>query len=204
MGKILTGLDMFHIAEVLKDTKDELEFSVPEELPGAVSMKLDPKSETETFYADNGAYAQLSSLGDIDGEMEVADLPLDMQARIFGKTVENGIHFSSADDRPLEIALGFRAKISTGGYRYYWALKGKPELVPVEHKTEEGKPSPQSTQVKIKFSPLTNVKKEREDGKLKPKKETALMLILGSDKLSITKIVLLLAETMKLWTLVNK
>lgn len=30
------------------------------------------------------------------------------------------------------------------------------------------------------------------------------MLILGSDKLSITKIVLLLAETMKLWTLVNK
>ena len=122
-------------------------------------MKLDPKSETETFYADNGAYAQLSSLGDIDGEMEVADLPLDMQARIFGKTVENGIHFSSADDRPLEIALGFRAKISTGGYRYYWALKGKPELVPVEHKTEEGKPSPQSTQVKIKFSPLTNVKK---------------------------------------------
>nr|WGE05087.1 phage tail protein [Bacillus subtilis] len=204
MGKILIGLDMFHIAEVLKDTKDELEFSVPEELPGAVSMKLDPKSETETFYADNGAYAQLSSLGDIDGEMEVADLPLDMQARIFGKTVENGIHFSSADDRPLEIALGFRAKISTGGYRYYWALKGKPELVPVEHKTEEGKPSPQSTQVKIKFSPLTNVKKEREDGKLKPKKETALMLILGSDKLSITKIVLLLAETMKLWTLVNK
>ncbi|AII36477.1 major tail protein [Bacillus subtilis] len=159
MGKILTGLDMFHIAEVLQDTKDELEFSVPEELPGAVSMKLDPKSETETFYADNGAYAQLSSLGDIDGEMEVADLPLDMQARIFGKTVENGIHFSSADDRPLEIALGFRAKISTGGYRYYWALKGKPELVPVEHKTEEGKPSPQSTQVKIKFSPLTNVKK---------------------------------------------
>ncbi|XAZ36624.1 major tail protein [Bacillus velezensis] len=128
MGKVLSGLDMFHIAEVLKDTKDELEFSVPEELPGAVSMKLDPKSETETFYADNGAFAQLSSLGDIDGEMEVADLPLDMQAKIFGKTVEGGIHFSSADDRTLEIALGFRAKISTGGYRYYWSLERKTRI----------------------------------------------------------------------------
>lgn len=32
-GRVLTGLDMFHIAEVLKDTKSELEFSVPEELP---------------------------------------------------------------------------------------------------------------------------------------------------------------------------
>ena len=75
MGKVLSGLDMFHIAEVLKDTKDELEFSVPEELPGAVSMKLDPKSETETFYADNGAFAQLSSLGDIDGKWKLRIYP---------------------------------------------------------------------------------------------------------------------------------
>ncbi|XAZ36623.1 hypothetical protein AAHB40_10020 [Bacillus velezensis] len=41
-------------------------------------------------------------------------------------------------------------------------MKGKPELVPVEHKTEEGKPSPQPTQVKIKFSPLTNLKKGKK------------------------------------------
>lgn len=117
MGKVLSGLDMFHIAEVLKDTKDELKFSDPQELPGAVNLKIDPKSEQEVFYADNVAYATVNSLGDIDGEMEVADLPLDMQSRIFGKQVENGIHFSSADDKTLEIALGFRAKLSTGGDR---------------------------------------------------------------------------------------
>ncbi|MCY8517940.1 major tail protein [Bacillus atrophaeus] len=167
MGKVLSGLDMFHIAEVLKDTKDELKFSAPEELPGAVNMKIDPKSEQEVFYADNVAYATVNSLGDIDGDMEVADLPLDMQSRIFGKQVEKGIHFSSADDKTLEIALGFRAKLSTGGYRYYWVLKGTPELVPVEHKTDEGKATPQTAQVKIKFMPLTNVKdgKRRWDAK---------------------------------------
>ncbi|WP_233099767.1 hypothetical protein [Bacillus velezensis] len=64
-------------------------------------------------------------------------------------------------------------------------VKGKPELVPVEHKTEEGKPSPQPTQVKIKFSPLTNLKKERKDGKQRRKRATESTPKHGLNKLSI-------------------
>lgn len=139
LGRVLIGLDMFYIVEVLKDIKSEFEFLVLEELSGVVSMKFDLKFEIEIFYVDNGVYVQLSSLGDIDGEMEVVDLFFDMQVRIFGKMVEKGIYFFSVDDRLLEIVLGFCVKILIGGYCYYWVLKGKLELVLVEYKMEEGK-----------------------------------------------------------------
>ncbi|COD43551.1 Uncharacterised protein [Streptococcus pneumoniae] len=55
-------------------------------------------------------------------------------------------------------------------------LKGTPELVPVEHKTDEGKATPQTAQVKIKFMPLTNVKegKRRWDAKAEEDKANGI------------------------------
>ncbi|MCP1124562.1 phage tail protein [Bacillus sp. 3103sda1] len=167
MGKLLFGLDMFHIAELTTDTLTEALFGTPEHLPGGVSVKVDPKTESETFYADNGAYAVLNNMGDIDVEIEVADLPLVLQKKIFGQTEENGVYFSSVNDVTMELALAFRAKLSTGGYRYYWFLKGKSELLPIEGKTAEGKVTPQTSKLKMKFMPLQHNgrwKAEAEDG----------------------------------------
>jgi phi13 family phage major tail protein len=154
MGKVISGLDMFHIAELTKDDEIAVTYEVPEKLPGAVNVKLDPKTETETIYADNSPYAVLNSIGDIDVELEATDLPLELQKKIFGHTEEGGVQFAAIDDKTMELALGFRSKISTGGYRYYWLLKGKPELLPTEGKTEEGKPAPQTAKLKLKFMPL--------------------------------------------------
>ncbi|BBW99011.1 major tail protein [Geobacillus subterraneus] len=167
MGKIISGLDMFHIAQLIKDDSSGVQYATPEAVPGAVSIKVDPKTESETVYADNSAYAVLNSIGDIDVEMEATDLPLDIQQKLFGHTVENGVQFASIHDETMELALGFRAKVSTGGYRYYWLLKGKPELLPIEGKTEEGKPSPQTAKLKLKFMPLQyngRWKAQAEDG----------------------------------------
>jgi phi13 family phage major tail protein len=164
---VLTGLDMFHIAELTKDDDAGVTYVAPEKLPGAVSVKVDPKTESTTVWADNSSHAVLNSLGDIDVEIEAADLPLELQKKIFGHTEENGVQFASINDETMELALGFRSKISSGGYRYYWFLKGKPELLPVEGKTEEGKPAPQTAKLKLKFMPLQfngRWKGQAEDG----------------------------------------
>jgi phi13 family phage major tail protein len=151
---LLHGLDQFHIAELTQDSASGVTYETPEFIPGAVNVKVDPKTESSTFYADNGAYEVLTSMGDIDVEMEVADLPLSLQAKIYGHQTENGVQFASINDQPIYLALGFRAKVSTGGYRYYWLLKGKAELLPIEHKTDEGQKSPQTSKLKLKFMPL--------------------------------------------------
>jgi phi13 family phage major tail protein len=154
MSKVISGLDMFHIAELTNDDLVSVTYGIPEKLPGAVNVKIDPKQESETVWADNGAYTVLNALGDIDVEIEAVDLPLELQKKLFGHTEEGGVQFASINDETMELALGFRSKVSTGGFRYYWLLKGKPELLPTEGKTEEGKPAPQTAKLKFKFMPL--------------------------------------------------
>ncbi|MBS4198617.1 phage tail protein [Bacillus sp. FJAT-49732] len=154
MSKVLHGLDMFHIAELTEDTTTSVDYETPEPLLGAVNVNVQPNTESNTFYADNGAYAVLNSLGDIDVDVEVADLPFAMQKTIYGHTEENEVQFASKDDISIDLALGFRAKTSTGGYRFYWLLKGKAELIPIEHQTDEGNTTPQTAKIKLKFMPL--------------------------------------------------
>ncbi|AVI46770.1 MULTISPECIES: major tail protein [Bacillus] len=161
MGQTIYGLDMFHYAVVVQDDEKDLKFGIPERIPGAVSIKVDPKSEQTKFYADNGVYDIFNSMGDIDLEAEMADLPMSVQKKIYGHTEENGVSFGSADDQAIHLAFGFRSKKSTGGYRYYWFLKGLPELMPIESKTTEDKADPESAKFKVSFMPLQSPKGKR-------------------------------------------
>ncbi|ATH95176.1 major tail protein [Bacillus glycinifermentans] len=161
MGQTIYGLDMFHCAEVVQDDEESLKFGTPIKIPGAVSIKVDPKSEQTKFWADNGVYDIFNSMGDIDLEAEMADLPLKLQNKIYGHTEENGVSFASAEDKAIHLAFGFRAKKSTGGYRYYWFLKGLPELMAIESKTTEDKADPESAKFKVGFMPLQNPKGKR-------------------------------------------
>ncbi|KEP24768.1 hypothetical protein BA70_17690 [Bacillus zhangzhouensis] len=81
-----------------------------------------------------------------------------MQNKIFGHKVENGISFASSDDKAIFLAFGFRAKTSTGGHRFYWFLKGLPELMANENKTTEGKADPETAKFKAGFMTLQNKK----------------------------------------------
>ena len=154
MSKVLHGLDQFHLAVLTNDSRDGVEYDTPIPVPGAVNVSVQPNTDSTTFFADNGSYAVLNSLGDIDVDMEVADLPLEIQKTIFGHTEEDGVQFASTEDRAAQLALGFRARISTGGYRYYWLLKGQPELLPIEHQTDESTSTPQTATLTMKFMPL--------------------------------------------------
>lgn len=167
MGKVLHGLDKFHIAELKSDDASAAEFETPESVPGAVNVSVNPNTSSNTFFADNGAYEIFSNMGDIDVDIEVADLPLALQKKIFGHKETKGVQFGNINDRVAKLALGFRAKTSTGGYRYYWFLKGNPELLPIEHQTDEDNITPQTAKLKLKFAPLQyngNWKAQAEDG----------------------------------------
>ncbi|GAA0434403.1 phage tail protein [Virgibacillus sp. AGTR] len=154
MGKVLHGLDMFHLALLTKDDKSGATYEPPEAVLGAVNVSVTPNTESNTFYADNGAYEIFNSLGDIDVSMEAADLPLELQKKIYGHQEEGGVQFASIEDITAELALAFRAKVSTGGYRYYWFLKGKAQLLPNEYQTDEGNVTPQTAKLTLKFMPL--------------------------------------------------
>ena len=154
-AKLVHGLSDFHLAVLLKDDVTGVEYSEVHKLEGAVNVSITPNTESNTKYADNIAFAVLNSLSDIDATLSVIDSPATIKKEVYGqKQSESGVLFSNQDDDIKEVALGFRARTQGGGSRFYWMLKGKPELIGIEHETDEGAEESKDAEMNIKFMPL--------------------------------------------------
>ena len=118
-----------------------------------INIKITPKSSSDTLYADNRAIERVTSLGDIDVEFEVQDLPLEIQAAMLGHTLDatKGVMTNNTDDLAPYLALGFKIKKSNGKYRYVWLLKGKFEELSEEASTQEDKTNFQTPKLKGGF-----------------------------------------------------
>lgn len=100
-------------------------YDTPKPVRGAITANINPNSSTETLFADNGPYDTATTIGQITLELNLADIPLDIQADWLGATMSGGVLINKADDVPPWIALGFKSLKSNGKYRYVWLAKGK-------------------------------------------------------------------------------
>lgn len=153
-AKLIHGLSNFHVAVLTKDDSTGVEYSDVQRVEGAVSVSGTPNVDQNPKYADNGVFAQLDSFDSFDVEMAAVDFPEDIQAEMFGEKVVNGVIFSNRNDIKKEIALGFEAKIRGGGTRFYWLLKGVPEIMGIDHETDTGTIEAKDANLSIKFIPL--------------------------------------------------
>lgn len=95
-------------------------------IAGAISAVLNPNGANATLFADDGPYEVASTIGEISLELNVADLPLEVQADLFGhELTENGILIRRANAVPPWVAIGYKTLKSNGSYRYTWLAKGK-------------------------------------------------------------------------------
>ena len=131
------GLKDVYYALLTNDEVDnEVTYDTPERLVGAITANINPNPSSETLFADDAPMEVASTLGNIELELGLADLPLPAQAILLGHDYIDGKLRRKADDIPPWIALGFRALKSNGNYRYVWLLKGK-FMVPEEaHETK--------------------------------------------------------------------
>ncbi|MVX64225.1 phage tail protein [Clostridium chromiireducens] len=137
-------------------------YGTPALVSPAINVKINPKSNSETLYADNRAVETVSNLGEVDVEIETQDLPLEVQAALLGHKLDatSKVMSYEADDMAPYVAIGFKVKKGNGKYRYVWLLKGKFSEPEEEHSTQENKTKFQTPKLKGTF--LT-----REDGKWK-------------------------------------
>lgn len=152
--RLIHGLSDFHMAILDKDDKEGVEYGDIQPVIGAVSVNGTPNADQNVKYADNGPFAVLDSFDSFDVDMAAIDIPEEFQAEMFGEKVVNGVVFSNKDDIKKEVALGFRAKIRGGGSRFYWLLKGTPEVAGIEHETDEGSIESKDANLSLKFIPL--------------------------------------------------
>lgn len=135
-------------------------YSSPALVSPAINVKISPKSNSDTLYADNKAVETATSLGEIDVEIETQDLPLEVQAALLGHTIDSTTRVMCSDvqDSAPYVAVGFKIKKANAKYRYVWLLKGKFSEPEEEHSSQEDKTKFQTPKIKGTFVTRTDGK----------------------------------------------
>lgn len=128
-------------------------YGTPAMISPAINVKINPKSSIDTLYADNRAVEVITSLGQIDVEIQTQDLPLEVQAALLGHKIDTTSKVMSydADDIPPYVAIGFKIKKGNRKYRYVWLLKGIFSEQEEEYATQEDKTKFQPPKIKGTF-----------------------------------------------------
>lgn len=137
-------------------------YDTPNLVSPAINIKINPKSNSDTLYADNRAVETATSLGEIDVEIQTQDLPLEIQSALLGHKIDSTskVMCSDVQDSAPYVAMGFKIKKANSKHRYVWLLKGKFSEPDEEHSSQEDKTKFQTPTIKGTF--LT-----RTDGKWK-------------------------------------
>lgn len=148
---VTIGVRNPYIAIMNNPDVDEKDYAIPVKLAKAVSLKLSPKVNSATLYADDGPAETASVIGEIDVELELDKITTDKQALILGNKIDsNGVLISSTDDTPPYLALGFQIS-TTGMNKYTWLYKGKFEQMDEDVKTQGEKIDYQTPKAKATF-----------------------------------------------------
>lgn len=129
------GVSDLHYAILTSDELDATPvYDTPVAITGLISANINPNTSSETLFADDGPYESATTLGNIEVELNTADLDLDTQAALLGHTVTSGVLKRLSTDSPPWVAIGFKSMKSNGKYRYTWLAKGK--FSPAEQNNE--------------------------------------------------------------------
>jgi phi13 family phage major tail protein len=153
------GLSHLHYAILTADPAGgEATYEAPVRIPGAIEVNINANPSTETLFADDGPMETASALGEIEVEINVADLPLATQAILLGHTITAGVMERKGNDSAPFVGLGFKSLKSNGSYRYVWLAKGKFNLPELNHATKADGIEFQTPSVSASF-----VKREADD-----------------------------------------
>lgn len=160
MDGVTIGLRDVHYALLTKDETGVggITYAAPVPIIGAITADINPNSSNETLFADDGPMETASALGQITLDLNVADLPLDVQAVLLGHTISAGVMVRKASDVPPWVAIGFKSLKSNGSYRWVWLVKGKFSVPEQKGATKADKVAFQTPTIKGNF-----VKRDGDD-----------------------------------------
>lgn len=123
----LVGLQDIYYATLTKDDAEGTTYGTPVKIGHAVSVDIQPNTETGTLYGDNMAVATRTKLKEIAITIESTEIPLKDRAIMLGHTVDatTGKVTVKGDDKAPYVALLFKATTSEDTEQFYKFYKGK-------------------------------------------------------------------------------
>lgn len=154
----LVGVSNLHYAKLTKDDATGAIYETPVKIANLIEISINPNSQSGTLFADNGPAETASAMGEIEVEINIADLTIEQVGALLGHTVNAGVIEADANDTPPYVALGFEALKSNGKKRFLWLYKGKFEQPEENYKTKTDNIEFQTKTLKGKF-----VKREHDN-----------------------------------------
>jgi len=148
------GVSGLVYAKVLTDTEEGTTYGAIKAIPGTVSIENKTGSSIDNFFADNGAYENTTSLGEITVDLEIADPSPEVIADILGHKIVAGVMDFNVNDVPADVAIGFVGLKANGANRLVWLRKGKFKESDDTYKTKGSKSEPQSQKLSGSFVAL--------------------------------------------------
>lgn len=142
---------VYAIMSTLDDGVTVPVYSAPVKIADAISAKISPKTSTDPQWSDDGAGEIIQTLGVIDVELQIKDLPLSVQAALLGHTISAGVMVRKSTDIAPYVAIGYKARKSNGKFRYQWLYKGKFDVIEQQNETLADKAKVQNPVLKGTF-----------------------------------------------------
>ena len=151
MAKIKIGISNFHYAEMVKDDKTGYSYKAPVHVPNLVSLTLDHTTNSVTFHADNQPIEIATSYGGTKTSVEMAEVPLDVQAVLLGHTYSGGVMKRNANDKAPYVAIMYEQLLSDGSKKYVKMYKGMFRIPRDEGTTKKDNTEFKSTTIEADF-----------------------------------------------------
>lgn len=117
------GVDRYTFIPITSDDTTTV-YGEAEALPGLVEIAPTDAGGSDTFDADNGAYAVTSYIESIGHEITNADIPPSVEAKWRGLTLKNGGVEVGNDTKTVYFGCAWRVLKKDDTYRYFRCYKG--------------------------------------------------------------------------------
>lgn len=160
MPGVVIGLKNLYYAPLTVDpVGGKTTYGAPVRLAGAISANINPNPSKSTLFADDGPMEVASTLGQIELELNLADIADSELAKLLGHTLNaKGVMLKKAGDTPIWVAVGFESTKSNGKSKYVWLTKGKFEEPEQNNETKGDSVNFKTPTIKASF-----VKRDSDD-----------------------------------------
>lgn len=122
---------------IMTDEENEIYSIEVKKLAGAIDMSIQPSVDVAELYADDGLDESASEFSKASISFQIKDIPTEAKCELLGHTYTKfGGAVKKGTDQAPYVAIGFKSKLSKGGYRYKWLTKVKFTLPDEAHKTK--------------------------------------------------------------------
>lgn len=153
-NRVTFGLEKVHIAFLDENAVTQPTWETPIPIPGAVRFAPEAQGEESTFYADNGPYFTYTSNNGYNAELEMANIPDQVLAKMLGWEIDaNGMLVETTDGTPKEFALlgQILGDKKNRRFVYYRSTASRPSK---EHSTRAESVEPTTDVLNLRILPI--------------------------------------------------